>query len=57
MRLALVGVSHRQAPVELRERVAVGAADASALAGELADGCEAVVLSTCNRTELYLATR
>lgn len=56
MRLALVGVSHRQAPVELRERVAVGPADAAALAGELADGCEAVVLSTCNRTELYLAT-
>ena len=56
MRLALVGISHRQAPVELRERVAVGPADAAALAGELADGCEAVVLSTCNRTELYLAT-
>jgi len=56
MRLALVGVSHRQAPVELRERVAVGPAEAAALAGSLADGCEAVVLSTCNRTELYLAT-
>ena len=56
MRLALVGVSHRQAPVELRERVAVGPADAAALAGQLADGCEAVVLSTCNRTEVYLAT-
>lgn len=56
MRLTLVGVSHRQAPVELRERVAVGSADAAALAGELARGCEAVVLSTCNRTELYLAT-
>lgn len=55
MRLSLVGVSHRQAPVELRERVAVGSAAAAALAGELADGCEAVVLSTCNRTELYLA--
>jgi glutamyl-tRNA reductase len=56
MRLALVGISHRQAPVELRERVAVGSADAAALAGQLADGCEAVVLSTCNRTEVYLAT-
>jgi glutamyl-tRNA reductase len=56
MRLALVGISHRQAPVELRERVAVGPADATALAGALADGCEAVVLSTCNRTEVYLAT-
>lgn len=56
MRLALVGVSHRQAPVELRERVAVGPSDAAALAGALANGCEAVVLSTCNRTELYLAS-
>ena len=56
MKLALVGVSHRQAPVELRERVAVDAAGATTLAGELALGCEAVVLSTCNRTELYLAS-
>ncbi len=56
MRLALVGVSHRQAPVELRELVAVDATDAAALATELADGCEAVVLSTCNRTEVYLAS-
>ncbi len=56
MRLTLVGVSHRQAPIELRERVAVDLAGAAALALELADGCEAVVLSTCNRTELYLAT-
>ena len=56
MRLALVGVSHRQAPVELRERVAVDPAAAGELARGLADGCEAVVLSTCNRTELYLAS-
>jgi glutamyl-tRNA reductase len=42
--------------VELRERVAVDAAGAAALAQGLADGCEAVVLSTCNRTELYLAS-
>ena len=56
MKLALVGVSHRQAPVELRERVAVDADGAAALARTLAVGCEAVVLSTCNRTELYLAS-
>lgn len=56
MRLALVGVSHRQAPVELRERVAVDTDGAAVLARELAEGCEAVVLSTCNRTELYLAS-
>jgi glutamyl-tRNA reductase len=51
MRLSLVGISHRHAPVEVRERVALHADDASALARELGD---AVVLSTCNRTELYV---
>jgi glutamyl-tRNA reductase len=50
MRLSLVGISHHHAPVELRERVAFPASDASALARELG---ECVVLSTCNRTELY----
>lgn len=55
MKLALVGVSHHQAPVELRERVAVDLATAGELASSLAHGCEGVVLSTCNRTELYLA--
>jgi glutamyl-tRNA reductase len=55
VRLSLVGVSHHQAPVELRERVAVDLDGAARLAARLGDGCEAVVLSTCNRTELYLA--
>ena len=52
MNLTLVGISHHNAPVELRERVALDAGSAAALAREL--GQEAVVLSTCNRTELYL---
>jgi glutamyl-tRNA reductase len=55
MRLSLVGVSHHRAPVALRERVAVDLDGAAALARTLADDCEAVVLSTCNRTELYVA--
>ena len=55
MRLSLVGVSHHRAPVELREKVALDLDGAAALARQLAVGCEAVVLSTCNRTELYLA--
>src|SRR4051794_41907157 len=53
--LVLVGVSHHRAPVELRERAALGRDDAAALAKTLADDGEAVCLSTCNRTELYLA--
>jgi glutamyl-tRNA reductase len=50
MRLSLVGISHHHAPVEVRERVALSSGDASALARELGS---AVVLSTCNRTEVY----
>ncbi len=56
MRIALVGISHRQAPVELRERVAVDLDGASELARSLSAAGEAVVLSTCNRTELYVAS-
>lgn len=55
MRLALVGVSHRSAPVELRERVAVDRDGAASLSRSLAAEAESVVLSTCNRTEIYIA--
>ncbi|HET8743878.1 MAG TPA: glutamyl-tRNA reductase [Gaiella sp.] len=58
MRIALAGVSHHRAPLELRERVAVDLKTARTLARALAaegPAHEAVVLSTCNRTELYLA--
>jgi glutamyl-tRNA reductase len=56
MRLVLVGTSHHHAPIELREQVALGREDAEALAVRLAEGGrEAACLSTCNRTELYLA--
>ena len=51
-KLSLVGVSHHSAPIELRERVALAPAAAAELAQRL--GREAVVLSTCNRTEVYL---
>jgi len=54
--LVLVGTSHRLAPVEVRERVALGEKEAAEVALALAEGgWEAVCLSTCNRTELYLA--
>jgi glutamyl-tRNA reductase len=55
MRLFLVGISHRHAPVEVRERVAFDSKAAAALARELVGGGgECVCLSTCNRTELYV---
>ena len=58
MHLLLVGISHRTAPVELRERVdfqARGVADALGALAARGSTREAVVLSTCNRAELYVA--
>jgi glutamyl-tRNA reductase len=56
MRVTLVGVSHHGAAVELRERVALRHEEAKAVATQLASAAgEAVCLSTCNRTELYVA--
>jgi len=51
------GVDHHRSPVAMRERLAVAAADAIALAAELRQlpgGSECVVVSTCNRLEIYL---
>ena len=56
IRVALIGCSHRTAPVELRERVSFTTEQALHAAGELRRRGileEAVVLSTCNRSELY----
>jgi len=56
VKLVLVGTSHHLAPLELRERVAFPLEQAAALARRLAgEELECVCLSTCNRTELYLA--
>jgi len=56
MSVVLVGISHHQAPIELRERAALDLPRAAELAARLAgEQGEAVCLSTCNRTELYLA--
>ncbi len=55
--LLALGISHKTAPVALRERLAFTEPGAVRLAGELIDTGEvreAVVLSTCNRTELYM---
>jgi glutamyl-tRNA reductase len=57
MQLLLVGVSHRTAPVELRERLdfSTGGVDRAltALTGSPAHQ-EAAIVSTCNRVELYV---
>lgn len=55
--VSVVGISHLTAPVEIRERFAFAPAEAEAALGVLRTGTEveeAVLLSTCNRTELYV---
>jgi glutamyl-tRNA reductase len=55
--LLTLGVSHKTAPVALRERLAFSERDAVTFLGELTAGehvREAVVISTCNRAEVYL---
>jgi glutamyl-tRNA reductase len=56
VRLFAVGISHRTAPVELRERVDFSRDGLESALGALAArgvGDERVVLSTCNRAEIY----
>jgi len=58
VRLVCVGLNHRRAPVELREKVAFAAERIEAALQELVeleDVEEALVLSTCNRVEIYAA--
>ncbi|MFM8413248.1 MAG: glutamyl-tRNA reductase [Planctomycetota bacterium] len=56
--LSLVGCTHRTVPLELRERLAFSAEQAAAALAAFRErfpGREAVLLSTCNRVELYAA--
>jgi glutamyl-tRNA reductase len=57
MKLLVVGANYRTAPVALRESLAFSSERLARALEELATrfGCEAVILSTCNRVELYLA--
>jgi glutamyl-tRNA reductase len=57
MHLVLVGTSYQRAPVELRELLAYDPGLRRSSLGRLgADGSEAAILSTCNRTEAYLVS-
>ncbi len=58
MEILCLGLNHRTAPVEVRERFAVSTTKLGEAANELvmlAEASEGVVISTCNRTEFYLA--
>jgi len=53
----VLGVSHKTAPLELRERLALTEGRAVGVLGELVttgEVSEAAAISTCNRTELYM---
>jgi len=59
MPLHILGLNHNTAPVEIREQVIYSGDDIARALGELVQlqGIdEAVILSTCNRTEFYLET-
>lgn len=56
MLVVVTGVSHKTAGLDLREKLALDSSAAVRVARDLlarAGTCEAVALSTCNRTELY----
>jgi glutamyl-tRNA reductase len=56
MPFLVLGINHRTAPVEVREKVVFAGEDLPEALGELArltDVREAAIVSTCNRTELY----
>jgi glutamyl-tRNA reductase len=55
--LLCLGISHKTAPVAVRERLALTTKEAQGLCRELVESehiREAVAISTCNRTEIYL---
>ncbi len=57
MRLAVAGINHRTAPLQVRERLAFRAQDIpdALLAMQARGAKEALILSTCNRVELTAA--
>ena len=58
MSLAVIGINHRSAPVAIREQVAFDPAGLSQILAkilEIPNVSESLVVSTCNRTEIYCA--
>ena len=59
MTLLALGISHKTSPVEQREKAALSEAETRALLRRLTASeaiSEAVALSTCNRTEIYVSS-
>jgi glutamyl-tRNA reductase len=58
MTLVLIGVNHKTAPIDLRERIAISREDLAETTRALADTpgvSECMIVSTCNRVELLAA--
>lgn len=57
MNLLLIGGSYRTMPIEVREKLAFDGGKLPTALGELSSryGCEAAIVSTCNRVEIYVA--
>jgi glutamyl-tRNA reductase len=57
LHIAVFGLSHNTASVDVREQVHISETEVPAITGELVGQglTEAVILSTCNRTEIYFA--
>ncbi|WP_195268245.1 glutamyl-tRNA reductase [Eubacterium sp. 1001713B170207_170306_E7] len=60
MKLVVVGINHKDTPLEIREKGAfIKRTVKEGIAGLLEEACieEVIILSTCNRSEIYVATR
>jgi glutamyl-tRNA reductase len=58
MTLALIGVNHKTAPIELRERIAISRdelPETTRALGEMPGVSECMIVSTCNRVEILAA--
>lgn len=58
--IVVIGLSHRTAPIEVRERLALSPEDVPALLREIVEqpaAGEALVVSTCNRVEVVAAAK
>lgn len=58
MKISILGINFRTAPVEIRERASFTANDVPDVLRRICaefPGAEAVLLSTCNRTEVYMS--
>ncbi|TVQ17687.1 MAG: glutamyl-tRNA reductase [Leptolyngbya sp. DLM2.Bin15] len=60
MNIAVVGLSHKTAPVEVREKLSIPTPEAERAMAQLLSYPhieEVAILSTCNRLEIYLVTK